>query len=117
MRDASMKTTYSGPASGPGAAVDFDGNAEVGSGRVSITETQPATLVKMRLQMVKPMEADNQVEFKLVPQGGSTVVSWTMQGHCPFAAKIIHVIFDMDTMVGGDFALGLSNLKKLVEAQ
>jgi hypothetical protein len=30
-------------------------------------------------------------------------------------AKIVHVIFDMDRMVGQDFEAGLANLKALAE--
>ena len=34
-----------------------------------------------------------------------------MQGGVPYFAKIIHVFFDMDKMVGKDFEAGLANLK------
>jgi hypothetical protein len=30
-------------------------------------------------------------------------------------AKIMHVIFNMDRMIGGDFETGLANLKRLTE--
>jgi hypothetical protein len=51
------------------------------------------------------------VHFTLEPKGDATNVTWTMQGHTPYFAKIIHVFFDMDSMVGKDFETGLANMK------
>ncbi|MGH8461955.1 MAG: SRPBCC family protein [Stenotrophobium sp.] len=114
-RNPTMKSTYSGPDSGPGAQVDFDGDRNVGSGRVTITEVAPPNKVTMRLQMLKPFAADNVVEFTLAPRGDTTDVSWSMQGQRPYMIKIMSVFFNMDRMVGNDFAEGLANLKALVE--
>lgn len=38
-----------------------------------------------------------------------------MQGHTPYFAKIVHMFFDMDSMVGNDFEAGLANLKAAAE--
>jgi hypothetical protein len=38
-----------------------------------------------------------------------------MQGPVPYVAKIMHVFFDMDSMVGKDFEAGLANLKSIAE--
>ncbi len=65
--------------------------------------------------MFKPFEAHNMVEFTLVPRGETTTVTWSMQGRVPYFAKIVHVVFDMDKMVGGDFETGLANLKAIAE--
>ena len=65
--------------------------------------------------MFKPFEAHNLVEFTLEPQGDITVVTWSMRGRVPYLAKIVHVVFDMDKMVGGDFETGLANLKAIAE--
>lgn len=35
--DPAMKTTYGGPASGPGATYEWTGNSDVGTGRMEIT--------------------------------------------------------------------------------
>ena len=40
-----------------------------------------------------------------------------MRGEVPYLAKIVHVFFNMDTMVGKDFETGLANLKALAEKQ
>jgi hypothetical protein len=38
-----------------------------------------------------------------------------MQGPVPYLAKIMHVFFDVDKMVGGDFEAGLAKLKAVAE--
>jgi hypothetical protein len=40
-----------------------------------------------------------------------------MQGPVPYVAKIMHMFFDMDRMVGKDFEEGLVNLKALAETR
>ncbi len=64
-KDPGMKGTYTGSASGPGAAFEFAGNKDVGSGRLTITDSAPPGKVTMRLQMHEPFAADNVVEFPL----------------------------------------------------
>ena len=115
-KDPAMKGSYSGPDSGAGATYDFAGNKDVGSGRLSITGTRPPHQVTMRLQMFKPFAADNVIEFTLLPKGDSTDVTWAMGGRQPYFAKVMCLFFNMDKMVGTDFAAGLSNLKTMAEA-
>jgi hypothetical protein len=69
----------------------------------------------LRLDFVRPFEAHNIVEFTLAARGDSTDVTWAMQGPTPYVAKVMHVFFDMDSMVGKDFAAGLASLKTVVE--
>ena len=114
-KDPAMKKTFTGAASGRGAVYEWDGDKNVGQGRIEITEASPPSRVALNLDMLKPFEAHNKVEFMLLPQGGATVVTWAMNGHTPFFAKVIHVFFNMDKMVGGDFEVGLANLKAVAE--
>jgi carbon monoxide dehydrogenase subunit G len=65
--------------------------------------------------MLTPFKADNLVEFTLEPQGGTTRVTWAMSGRVPYVAKVAHMFFDMDTMVGRDFEAGLAKLKTVTE--
>ena len=53
--------------------------------------------------------------FTLAPRGGSTEVTWSMDGPTPYVGKIIHLFVDMDRLVGQDFETGLANLKAAVE--
>lgn len=115
MKDPAMRIAYSGSESGPGAQVDFDGNRNVGSGRVTITGSAPPDEVTMRLQMFKPFAVDSAIKFTLVPRGETTDVTWAMQEQTPYMAKIMYVFLDIDHMVGTDFETGLANLKVIAE--
>jgi hypothetical protein len=113
-KDPNIKGTYSGPPSGKGAGYDFEG-ARSGTGRIEVTDVDPPAKVTMRLTMIRPLHADNRVEFTLEPQGDTTRVTWSMDGNVPFVGKVIHLIFNMDKMVGQDFEAGLAALKALTE--
>ena len=110
-----MKRAYSGAASGQGAMYAWDGNKEVGSGNIEITQSSPPSKVTMRLNMIKPFDAHNIVEFTLQPQGGATNVTWAMHGPSPYISKVIGLFCSMDRMIGKDFETGLANLKTVAE--
>jgi uncharacterized protein YndB with AHSA1/START domain len=114
-KDPAMKRTFSGPPTGKGAAYAWDGDKNVGAGRIEIADVSPPNKVTIKLDMIKPFPTHNIVNFTLEPKGQSTNVTWAMQGPVPFMAKIVHVIVNMDRMVGGDFEAGLANLKALAE--
>jgi hypothetical protein len=114
-KDPKMKGSYIGAASGRGAAYTFQGDSSVGSGSIEIVDSTPASSVRMRLDMLKPFETHNTVDFTLQPKDGATEVTWVMHGPVPYFAKVIHLFFDMDKMVGGEFDKGLASLKALAE--
>ena len=111
-----MKRTFNGPASGKGALYAWEGNNKVGSGSMEITESAAPGKVILKLDFIKPMEGHNITEFTLVPGGDSTTVTWAMYGPVPYFAKIMHMFFSMEKMVGGSFEEGLANLKAKAEA-
>ena len=113
--DPSSVLTYSGPASGPGASYTWSGNRKVGEGTMTITETVPDQLVRVRMDFRKPFAATNTVEFTLEAQGPDTLVSWIMYGPQPFISKIMDVLIGCEKMCGPQFAKGLNTLKGLTE--
>jgi hypothetical protein len=114
-KDPAMKSSYRGPQAGPGAAYDFEGNGNVGAGTIQIIEPSGPNTVSMKLDMRAPMEGHNLIDFTLQPQGTATQVTWAMHGPSPFIAKVMHVVFNMDKMLGKDFDAGLAELKMLAE--
>jgi polyisoprenoid-binding protein YceI len=114
-RDPDMQRTYSGANSGVGAIYEWQGNSDVGQGRMEITESSP-TNVTIKLDFIAPMETSNVTVFELMPQDAGTQVRWTMSGANNFLSKIMHVFMDMDAMIGGDFEQGLADMKAAVEA-
>lgn len=100
---------------GVGAYKTWDGNFEVGQGKMEITQSKINEEVQFKLSMTKPFNCINEVIFSFMPQGDATVVTWNMSGEVKFVPKILHALFDMNKMVGGQFEEGLRNLKTLAE--
>ncbi|MEM7251662.1 MAG: SRPBCC family protein [Pseudomonadota bacterium] len=114
-RDPDMKKSVSGSPAGVGAIYEWEGNQEVGQGRMEIMESNPPSKVSIKLNFIKPFEAENTSEFALSASGDSTDVTWAMFGNNTFLQKVMSVFFSMDEMVGPDFESGLSSLKALAE--
>ncbi len=114
--DPAAKTTYEGPSSGTGAIFRWVGNSDVGEGNMTITESRPSDLIKIRLEFIKPFPGVSTTEFTFKPEGGGTAVTWTMSGTNNFIGKAMCLFMNMDKMVGGDFEKGLANMKSVVEA-
>jgi len=114
-KDPAMKRSYSGPESGKGAVYGWEGNKNVGSGRMEILESSAPAKIVIKLDFFKPFEGHNIAEFTLTPQGQEANVNWEMRGPVPFIGKIMHVFMDMDKMIGTDFAAGLASMKAAAE--
>ena len=114
-RDPEMKRTYSGAESGKGAVYEWDGNKNVGTGRMEILNSTPPNKVVIKLDFLKPFEGHNTAELTVEPKGGQTIVTWAMYGPSTFMTKLIGTFMDMDDMIGRDFAAGLAKLKTVVE--
>ena len=114
-KDPAMKRSLSGPESGKGAVYAWEGNGEVGSGRMEISESTPPSEIRIKLHFLKPFEAHHVAEFHLKPTGGATDVTWVMHGPANYLSKVMGLFFDMDKMIGRDFEAGLANLKALAE--
>jgi uncharacterized protein YndB with AHSA1/START domain len=113
--DPSLKIVYIGPESGTGAAYEWEGTGRAGKGRMEIAESVSPSRVTMRLEFMKPFAAKNIAEFTITPVGASSQVAWAMTGHNAYFQKVMATLFNMDRMVGGQFAAGLSTLKGLAE--
>ncbi len=114
-KDPTMKRTFGGAASGKGAVYEFDGNKEVGKGRLMITDTAPPSKITIALDMVDPFEAHNTVEFTLGANGDSTKVTWAMHGPQSYVMKVLSFFIDCDKMIGKDFEAGLVKLKAITQ--
>jgi Polyketide cyclase / dehydrase and lipid transport len=114
--DPAMKLNFTGPPAGPGASYSWVGNRDVGEGRLTIVESRPNDLVKIKLEFMKPFTATNMATFAFKPDGNKTLVTWSMEGRNNYFAKALHLVINMDRMVGGEFEKGLADMKKVAEA-
>lgn len=116
-KDPGMKRTMSGMPSGEGAVYEWDGNKEIGQGRMEIVESVPPSRVTLTLDFTRPFKAHNIVDFTLEPRGNSTQVTWAIHGPSPFISKVMSIVLNVDKMIGKDFEAGLAALKTVSEQQ
>ncbi len=114
--DPNVKITHEGAPAGVGAVYKWAGNSEVGEGQMTITESRPNEMVKMRLDFFKPMSGTADATFTMKPEGSETVFTWSMEGKNNFMGKAIGLVMSMDKMIGGQFEKGLADLKTKAEA-
>lgn len=117
--DPNATMTYEGADEGIGAIAKWKGNQEVGEGTMSITGSTPPREVKMWLEFVAPMPGIADVNFKLEPKGSNTNVTWAMSTSHGFVERAICTLLMLnpEQMIGDKYEEGLTNLKKLVEAE
>jgi hypothetical protein len=113
--DPGMKRSYEGAPAGTGAMYAWAGASQVGKGRMTVTESRPSDLIRIKLDFEKPFRGTNVAEFTFEPRGEQTAVTWTMTGQKNFVAKVIHLFMSMDKMIGGAFEQGLAQMKAVVE--
>ncbi len=113
--DPTMTRSYSGAASGVGAISTWRGAGSAGKGRMAITESIASSSISVTVDFVKPFKAHNLNRFTLEPAGGSTKVTWTMEGTNVFLTKLMSVFVNMDHLMGKHFETGLDNLRRVAE--
>ena len=84
---------------------------------MTLTESRPNEIVRIKLEFLKPFTATNTAEFSFNPNGNQTAVTWTMAGTNNFMAKAFGLFMNMDKLVGADFEKGLAQLKSIAEAR
>jgi len=115
--DPAAKNSFEGPSEGEGAIFRWSGNDEVGEGKMTIIESRPGELVKIKLDFVKPFEGTATAEYTFQPQGDQTAVTWAMYGKNDFVGKAVSLFMDCEKMVGDQFDQGLANMKAVVEKE
>src|SRR5713101_5968441 len=93
-KDPAMKRSYSGADSGKGAVYAWDGNNNVGSGRMEILDASLPSKIVIKLDFFKPFEGHNTAEFTMLPQGDATNVTWLMHGPAPFMHRLMQVFMN-----------------------
>lgn len=114
-KDPNMKGRLEGPKSGPGAVFAWEGNSDVGVGRMEIIESNAPTKVVYDLRFFEPFEGRNSAEIVVAPEGAASKVTWAVYGTDPLIAKVITVFCDREGMIKEEFGKGLAKLKTLAE--
>lgn len=113
--DPDVKWTFSDPAAGKGAWYEWQGNEEVGKGKMEVAEVTDDS-VRYGLHFIEPFESEADVTISLAPHAEGTEVLWAMDSRNTFFSKMFMVFMDFDAMLGADFEKGLQNLANRVES-
>jgi hypothetical protein len=114
-RDPNLKKGYSDVTHGVGAWYSWEGNEDVGSGKQTVTVSEPGKVVH-RLEFFEPFAGEADATLSWREDGDGVAITWAYDQDADFGTKVMTVFMDMDDMLGPDFAEGLSMLKPLVES-
>lgn len=115
-RDPAMHREISEPSDGVGACYAWNGNRNVGEGRLTIAAVDPGRAVDLDLEFTRPFACKNHVQWRVDDEGTQRRVVWAMDGRNDLLmSRIMCLIMNMDKMCGKDFEAGLSTLKSIVE--
>ncbi|MCB9779819.1 MAG: SRPBCC family protein [Alphaproteobacteria bacterium] len=114
--DPDQKVEFSDPASGVGAWYTWQGNDQVGKGRMEILSAEPGKVVD-KLEFIEPFPSVAEATLLMKDTGTDQVqVTWSFEQQADFPTKVMCVFMDMDAMMGPDFEKGLNKLQALVES-
>jgi hypothetical protein len=100
-----------------GASYAWQGNKEVGKGKMTFTEVKHPTRVRERLEFLEPFASTADTGFDIKPDGAGVTLTWSMDGKNNFMGKAFGLVMDMDKMIGKDFEEGLASIKRISEAK
>lgn len=113
--DPNAKVAFEGPEAGEGTAMTWDGNDEVGAGKMTLVESTPDEAVKIKVEFTRPFEGSTNSGFTFVPNGDGTDVTWTLSGTHNFVERAFCLVMNGLDMMGNDLEKGLSQLKSVTE--
>ena len=83
---------------------------------MTIIESRPSDLIRIKLEFFKPFAGNNIAEFTFKPEGNQTVVTWSMAGENNFMAKAIHLVHEHGQNDRRPIREGAGDMKSIVEA-
>jgi hypothetical protein len=113
--DPDAKVTFEGPEAGEGAVMTWDGDDNVGAGKMTLVESDPDKAVKIKVTFTRPFEGGTNSDFSFTPKGNLTEVAWAMHGTHNFMEKAFCLVFNGVNMMSNDIDKGLAQLKSVVE--
>ncbi len=111
--DPDMKITYRDYLSGKGASYKWQ-SEKVGSGELTITESQPYEYIETEMNFMEQGAAKGYYRLETVEEG--TEVTWGFESDMGDGPISKYMGLMMDSMIGADFEQGLQNLKAHVES-
>lgn len=113
--DPDTKYTYSGPATGVGARMEWaSAHPDVGNGSQEMIEVEPGQYVTSKLDF--GMGYPTTSTIRLVPAGTGTHVTWSLDTDLSGSLVGRYFGLALGRMVGPDYERGLAQLKSVAES-
>ena len=114
--DPNMKKDYKGTDATVGFVSAWEGNKKVGVGEQEITGIEDGKKLSTELRFIKPFKSVAQSSMTTeAVDNNSTKVSWGFEGSMNYPMNVMKLFMNMEKAIGNDFAIGLSNLKTVLE--
>ncbi len=113
LSDPELKVEMGTKTSGVGASMAWKGKKS-GAGNSEILVAE-AHRVERSLNMVKPIKAENLVEFTFDLEGDDTRLTWRMSGQMTRVQKLFNAFVPSDKMIDKAFRQGLDNIAAIFE--
>lgn len=117
--DPDMKQTYIGTDKTVGFISKWESqHKQVGEGEQEIKKLVPNQRIENELRFMKPMKSVANAYFTVAAEGENhTRVAWGFTSRTPWPFNAFMLFFNMENAIGKDFDEGLSNMKKMIEAE
>jgi len=102
--------SFEGPRQGEGASLAWSGDKR--EGKITIVSSRPDESVEIKLDMQKPVAAQNDVHFLITPEGQGSKVEWTIVGRRGLVEKAMNLLLRYDAKIGAQFERGLARLEE-----
>ena len=109
--------TYSGPASGLDAAVEWHSSGRAGAANMTINESVSPSKVSVTVDWLRPFKAHNLNEFTIRGQGDETEVTWSIQASNLYLMKLAGIFVNIPGTFGTHMESALRNLKSVAESK
>ena len=115
--DPNMKKSFKGEDGQVGFVAAWESSDDnVGTGEQEIVSIAENQRIETKLRFMEPFESEDDAYMTTTAIDSlSTRVTWGFSGRFPYPMNLMQLTMDMDEAVGSDLAVGLENLKKLME--
>ena len=113
--DPAAKVTFEGAEAGQGAIMNWAGNDKVGEGKLTIVESRPSDLVRIKADFIEPFAGTSTSQFEFKPEANRTAVTWTRSSEPGFTGKAFCLVMNGKKMMGDDMEKGLAQMRSVAE--
>ena len=113
--DTDAQVRFEGSTSGSGATLGWSGNAQAGTGNITILDSVTDESIRLRLEFVRPHPGVTTTEFVFSDADDQCRVTWTISGRNNLPARLFALYINLDKSVGGPIEDGLTMLKNTLK--